>query len=95
VYTVPRENDNSNYGRHINLQLTYSFQQSNGQTILGNNNNNNNNVNNNNNNNTSNINNNNSSKSSLFSSLGKFTIDIACVLAVFILNIITDILDLP
>lgn len=46
LLTVPRENEAANFGRHINLQLTYSFQQnsnSHNPLHIGNNNNNNNN----------------------------------------------------
>lgn len=56
IFTVPRENEPNNFGRHINLQLTYSFQQNgpHGPIHLGNNNN-----------------NNNTSKTSLFAPHGK------------------------
>ncbi|XP_063697930.1 LIM/homeobox protein Awh [Culicoides brevitarsis] len=46
IHAVPRENEAANFGRHINLQLTYSFQQnsnSHNPLHIGNNNNNNNN----------------------------------------------------
>lgn len=70
---VPRENDGSQFGRHINLQLTYSFQQNTNHTLQQlSSNNNSNNINNNNNNNNNSINNNNiTSKSGLFTH-GKF-----------------------
>lgn len=43
VFLVPRDADGNNYGRHINLQLTYSFQNNTHNSLHLNNNNNNNN----------------------------------------------------
>lgn len=40
---MPRDADGNNYGRHINLQLTYSFQNNTHNSLHLNNNNNNNN----------------------------------------------------
>lgn len=75
---VPRDSDGNSYSRHINLQLTYSFQNNNSHHSLHMNNNNNNNTSTTNNNNINNNNsthnnnsingNNNSTKSSLFTS---------------------------
>lgn len=83
--TVPRDSDGNSYSRHINLQLTYSFQNNSHHSLHMNNNNNNNNTSTTNNNNINNNNstnnnnsingNNNSTKSSLFTSAhGKFSV---------------------
>lgn len=42
MFLVPRDADGNNYGRHINLQLTYSFQNNTHNSLHLNNNNNNN-----------------------------------------------------
>lgn len=64
INKVPRDADGNSYGRHINLQLTYSFQNNSHNSLQLSNNNNNNNINNN--------NNNNGTKSSLFTNHGNF-----------------------
>lgn len=71
-FTVPRENDGSQFGRHINLQLTYSFQQNTTHNLQQMNNNNNSSTNNN--NNTTLNNNNITSKTGLFTPHGKWKI---------------------
>lgn len=72
--SVPRDSDGNSYNRHINLQLTYSFQNTTHNSIHINNNNNNHISNNN--NNTSNVshnttNGNNISKTSMYTAHGK------------------------